>query len=57
MDLAPLFLVALIDIDVIFLFSYVLDSTEHEHIVLVVDDRKTSSWLNEEKSTSGVSLL
>ena len=57
MDLAPLFLLALIDVDVIFLFGYVLDSTEHEDIVLVVDHRKASSWLNEENSTSGVSLL
>ncbi len=57
MDLTPLLLIALVDVDVILFLGDVLDASEHEEIVLVVDHRVASSRLSKKGGTSGVSLL
>lgn len=47
----------LVDVDVVFLLSYVLDASEEEEVLVEVYHRVSSSWLNRRCGTSGVSLL
>jgi hypothetical protein len=46
MDLAPLRLIALVDVDIVLLLGDVLNASEQEEVVLVVDHRVPSSWLS-----------
>jgi hypothetical protein len=46
MDLAPLRLIALVDVDIVLLLGDVLNASEQEEVVLVVDHRVSSSRLS-----------
>ena len=53
----PLSLSDLIDINIVFLLSHVLNASEHEDIVLISYQGMAPSWLHSQSCTSGVSLF
>lgn len=57
MDLEPLRLLVLVDVYVVLLLRYVLDSSEEEEVFVEAHHRVPSSRLNRNTRTSGVSLL
>lgn len=53
----PLSLSNLIDINIVFLLSHILNAPKHEDIVLISYEGMASSWLHSQIFTSGVSLF